>query len=359
MKGKRKNSVGIALLCDVLAAGIILLTFAYCNHGKDYLADRRKTADMEAAESESTPVPVEASAVIEPVIISSHAPVEGRTAPEGEDNAFSEDSGFKFEDKMSEETIISEDSYRSRNISFSINKFDKESGVLDTPYLVADIYVRDPHCIQSYFAGGSYSSGRSHVSSLKLLSKEAGAVLSINGDYYISQDESMVLRNGVLYRKPALNYDALALYEDGTMKVFDGDDLVTDDQIMAATENAWQIWSFGPSLLDENGKAVEGLEHHKSGVSSKNPRTAIGYYEPGHYCFVIVEGRRANAKGCTFDELAYLMEQLGCRLAYNLDGGASSSMVYNGKLISDPPKERSVPDIIYLAEYADSDGREQ
>ena len=266
--------------------------------------------------------------------------------------AFGVSDSFKFEDKMTEEPVFSENSYSSKDISITVNEFSAEEGVLDTPYAVADIYLRDPHCMQSYFAGFSYERGFYCASPMEILAPESGAILAINGDYYISNQDSFVVRNGVLYREPLLDYDALALYEDGTMRVYSPSELMTDSQIKKASENAWQIWSFGPSLLDENGKALRDFNSSIIGISNNHPRTAIGYYEPGHYCFVTIEGRVNGTPGATFEEMAYLFESLGCSLAYNLDGGASSSMMFNNTRILDKsPSERCIPDIILITEY--------
>ena len=60
-------------------------------------------------------------------------------------------------------------------------------------------------------------------------------------------------------------------------------------------------------------------------VQGLNPRSAVGYYEPGHYCFVVIDGRQPGySKGATLMQLAQLFESLGCKEAYNLDGGKSA-----------------------------------
>jgi len=98
----------------------------------------------------------------------------------------------------------------------------------------------------------------------------------------------------------------------------------------------------------EDGQA---LTQFRSRISGNNPRTAIGYYEPGHYCFVVVDGRQENSDGMSLAELAALFQELGCKEAYNLDGGKSSAMVWNGSLVNDPADGgRRVSDIVYIAE---------
>lgn len=118
------------------------------------------------------------------------------------------------------------------------------------------------------------------------------------------------------------------------------------DQIKES--GAWQIWSFGPMLLDQG----HAMETFNSQVNPDNPRSAIGYYEPGHYCFVVVDGRQPGySNGMTLNELSELFETLGCQIAYNLDGGQSAIMTFMGKIVNSPYNGgRNVSDIVYVGE---------
>lgn len=68
-------------------------------------------------------------------------------------------------------------------------------------------------------------------------------------------------------------------------------------------KGAYQSWIFGPSLLDENGKAKESFLTW-SYIRQSHPRTAIGYYEPGHYCLLLVDGRQKSSRGMFLNEMA-------------------------------------------------------
>ena len=151
-----------------------------------------------------------------------------------------------------------------------------------------------------------------------------------------------MVRNGLMYRDTRFE-DVCVLLGDGRMITLS--DRETD--LEALTQAApWQVWSFGPRLL-ENGKAMTKFN---SAVVRKNPRSAIGYVEPGHYYFVQVDGRGAyGSHGMTMTELAELFESLGCETAYNLDGGQTAGMCWDGELISFP-YGRSVSDIIYITD---------
>ena len=136
------------------------------------------------------------------------------------------------------------------------------------------------------------------------------------------------------------------LYYDGRMEVMPGSAF---DMQQAINDGAWQAWTFGPALLDTDGSVLTSFAS-TGRIISANPRTAIGYYEPGHYCMVVVDGRGASA-GITLPDLSQLFYDLGCTAAYNLDGGNSSIMVWQDAVINDPSGGgRESSDALLIAE---------
>ncbi|MDL2220858.1 phosphodiester glycosidase family protein, partial [Eubacteriales bacterium OttesenSCG-928-N14] len=104
-----------------------------------------------------------------------------------------------------------------------------------------------------------------------------------------------------------------------------------------------------PSLLDAEGKPLESIKNHN--IHRNNPRSAIGYVEPGHYVMVVVDGRQTASEGMTLTALAELFSQKGCKVAYNLDGGQTAEMAWQGELISVPYEGgRAVGDIVMIVE---------
>ena len=140
------------------------------------------------------------------------------------------------------------------------------------------------------------------------------------------------------------------IYGDGSFEI------ITEEYISADTllsGGAQQVLSFGPGLVvDGQISVVKGQEVGKAMAS--NPRTAIGIIDELHYVFVVSDGRTGDSEGLSLYELAEFMQSLGVEKAYNLDGGGSSTMVFNGKVINNPTtngrsvKERSVSDIVYI-----------
>ena len=117
--------------------------------------------------------------------------------------------------------------------------------------------------------------------------------------------------------------------------------------------DAVQVLSFSPALLKDGSITVtQGQEVGKAMVS--NPRTAIGVIDRLHYVFVVADGRTGQSAGMSLYELAEFLRGIGVDTAYNLDGGGSSTMVFNGEILNHPTtsgnsvKERSVSDIVYI-----------
>ncbi len=233
----------------------------------------------------------------------------------------------KFADKYSDTPVATADSYVSSGVSVSVTRHQTQDG--SVTYYVADIYLKDVTYLRSALAQDTYGSGyRDSIENMALLNQ---ALLAVNGDYYGNTTEGVVIRNGVIYRANATENDVCVLYYDGSMRVMKGSDFSVDE---AVADGAWQAWTFGPALLDGDGKAISS--YSSSGfIAGANPRTAIGCYEPGHYCIVVVDGRGESA-GMSLAQLSRLFEDMGCAAAYNLDGGKSSVMVWQGETCNEP-----------------------
>ena len=257
-------------------------------------------------------------------------------AAEASDTAISD----KFADKYTDTVIVTENSYSSPNISITVT----EETLGQTTYYLADIYVRDITCFRTALANNTYGSGfRDSIEDMALLNN---ALLAVNGDYYGNTNEGVVIRNGVIYRANSTNCDVCVLYYDGTMRVMPGSSFSVEE---AVEQGAWQAWTFGPALLNTDGSVLTSFASTNR-IISANPRTAIGYYEPGHYCLVVVDGRGESA-GITLPDLSRLFYDLGCRTAYNLDGGNSSVMVWNNEVINNPSGGgRESSDALLIAE---------
>ena len=249
------------------------------------------------------------------------------------------DWGDVFPDKFTDGEVIKTDSsYMSENVNVTMTMV-QENGVT---YYMQDIYIRSIENLQSAFAEDTY--GKAVTDWVLDMAVENNAVTAINGDYYGVESGGVVIRNGVLYRDDA-NSDVLVLYYNGTMKAFSAAEFDAD---LEMANGAYQAWNFGPVLV-EDGTALTSFS---SRISSANPRTAIGYVEPGHYVFITVDGRQAGySSGMTLKQLAETMEDLGCQVAYNLDGGQTSTMTFGDEIANQPYKGgRLTSDIIFITD---------
>lgn len=221
--------------------------------------------------------------------------------------------------------------------------------VENTTVYVADVQIADISLLKTALAGNTYARNLTETTSVQ--AANAGAILAINGDYYGAQECGYVLRNGVLYRASAQSgTDALVIGADGNFRI------ITEGETSADTlvrEGAWQVLTFGPALINGGQVTVSSSDEVGRAMTS-NSRTAIGQISEGHYLLVVSDGRTKESTGLSLRQLAELMQSLGAQVAYNLDGGGSSTMVFQGRVVNNPTtngrsiRERSVSDIVYI-----------
>ena len=269
----------------------------------------------------------------------------------------------KFADKFTDTVVATDTSYSSPNLSIQLSYSHYDTGILDlsesgkhkkygteVSYVLADIYVGDITCFQTAFARDTYGVG--YTEKLSDMSAAMKAVLAVNGDSYSNnrnRNNGTIIRNGVVYRGRPTDVETCVLNWDGTMDIYGPDQL---DLQQLVEKGAYQSWIFGPSLLDENGKAKQKDSFLTwSYIEESHPRTAIGYFEPGHYCLLLADGRQKSSRGMFLEEMAKVFEDLGCRAAYNLDGGHCSFMTFQDRTANHPYKpEHEVPDGIFITE---------
>lgn len=101
-------------------------------------------------------------------------------------------------------------------------------------------------------------------------------------------------------------------------------------------DNVKHIISGGPYLVKNGEVFVDMTEQKLGAIGGKNPRTAIGYTQDGNFIMVAVDGREGASVGLTLKELAWFMKSIGCINAMNLDGGGSTVMYVNGRVVNMP-----------------------
>lgn len=149
-------------------------------------------------------------------------------------------------------------------------------------------------------------------------------------NYYLG----IIIRKGTLIRD-VLYDDMIAYYADGHMEVFRDTDNVTGSQLIDA--GVLISFSFGPILVEDYQVNTESAFKK---LTARNPRSAIGYVEPGHYVMIACDGRDYSvSRGLNMIQLAYMFKNEGCSLAYNLDGGQTTTVLFMGNYITQRPKK--------------------
>ena len=242
---------------------------------------------------------------------------------------------------------VTDSSYKDDNISVNLS----ETTVNNTQVYVADITLSSSDYLKTAFAQNAY--GTNVTAKTSVTAADNNAILAVNGDYYGANSTGYVIRNGVVYRdtvrEDSSNGD-LAIYKDGSFKV------IYEDQISAeqlVNDGVINLLAFGPALV-ENGEIAVGTNEEVGQAMASNPRTAIGIIDENHYIIVVSDGRTSESEGLSLYQLAEVMKSYGAKTAYNLDGGGSSTLYFNGQVINKPTtggnkiSERAVSDIVYI-----------
>lgn len=204
------------------------------------------------------------------------------------------------------------------------------------------------------------------------MAKKTGAVVVINGGYFsrgqypishvgllksknklIEPASGTVIRDNIRYN---INRGALGIMYDNTVdiswastlndSIFCWDYPINNrpgNPALVNYDNA-QYWSVveamhaGPILINKGLQMVTTEEEifFNTPVDGIQPRSAMGLKKNGDVIFMVVDGRQIDSRGVYLKELAMLMAQFDCDQALNLDGGGSSALIINGKLINKP-----------------------
>lgn len=247
--------------------------------------------------------------------------------------------------------------YRSHDVYMSVRQVDEVmNGYLARCY-VYDIYVRN---IENFYTVAGKATSMENLMEKAETDLGCTVVGAVNGDYWSNSNHCRAaVRNGILLREPSkVDSDLCVLYRDGTMRTYQSADF---DWAAVDAAGPWQVWDFGPALLDENGDPYSSFEpryYDKNLISNTHPRMAVGYHQPGHYTLLSVDGRKKDENGnyiygCNIPSLAQYMKELGCTVAYNLDGGDSAQAYANGDPIRQAEgrdTQRVISDILCVGE---------
>lgn len=279
-----------------------------------------------------------------------------------------------------DECYLSDNEYVDESISVKIY----EGRYADTDYVYAHVKISHPSQLRTIPAGvykgvknGSvqrskdYHFKKSSTTRGRFVASAANAVISINGDYFTKSECKVVLRMGTQYRNMADGLrDLLIVDKQGNLSYLNAPSQADYAAYYEANkDNLYQVFCFGPVLV-ENGTSVLPMDYENAyiGAQKAAQRTALCQLGELEYMLVTSYGNQTDGnKGLTIPEFAKVCEMAGrelnpengCLLAFNLDGGNSTTMNFkrldaaSGKLkyvkVNCPEIERFLSDIIYFA----------
>ena len=258
--------------------------------------------------------------------------------------------------------------YLSANLRVEIRRYTGKIERRNTVWFVSDIKSKDGMVFRSFQESPDKPGKRARP---EQIAQKHKVVYAQNGDLWTwrlqeKRYPGLIIRDGKIvqdktYKKtvdaiPSL--DELALYPVGRMTVnFPSE--VTSEQYLK--DGAHDVFAFGPVLI-RDGVLDERL---KTSFKSAQPRSAIGMIEPGHYVGVMIEGRTKRSYGTSLGFVADILMERGCQLAFNLDGGQTSAMVFMGTLVMHEPtyngftNTRNQPDIIGIGTSPNAKARKK
>lgn len=213
----------------------------------------------------------------------------------------------------------------------------------DTDCFVAHIITSNPVALKTTYSekGNLTHDVMSNVAAYR------NAILMINGAFDTERTANPIVRNGEIivdrgWPNPAYG-QMLAMNKDGHFY-----EMKTKIKYEMADNGLWHCWNFWNGFTIKNGERIV------KGDGARHPRTFVGEVlrDDGllEYYFIVANGRKAESIGLTHDMESEIMAEKGCYVAYNLDGGGSSEMMFNGKILNSPSdgQERQDVDFIYF-----------
>ena len=233
-------------------------------------------------------------------------------------------------------------SHTSDSIFVTIRKYKTEQ----SEYFLTHVIINDPSQIRSGLSHDSYGGEQEKTSDA---SKRIGWVVGVNGSNFNwrtgkPEYAGLCIKNGKLMEGRYTNGMEICLKKDGTLfslaKGFSGEELLS----MGVTDT----WSCGDCLLIADGKGVNyGIQSQQY----RYPRTAVGMVKPGEY-YLITAGSGGYEGGMTYDEVREVLLRYGCTFGKCMDGGGSSTLVFENEVVNPVAKrgEREVADFLFFIE---------
>lgn len=242
---------------------------------------------------------------------------------------------------------FTENGYEDSSIKISLETLEKDKVV----WRIARVNIAHASQLRTGVAGSVRSPRYGLISEM---SARQNAILAINGNYLTDepQKKTFEYRMGERIRaKSNRTKDLLIIDELGDFHLytqFNSEKVIKD--MKSKGRQIINAFTFGPALV-KDGELLALDKNYGYHPHGDEPRMAIGQLGPLSYVMVLAEGRMGASEGVTHKELADFMYELGCEQAFNLDGGNSTVMIFNGQYYQtgrSSSNERPQSDYIYF-----------
>lgn len=238
---------------------------------------------------------------------------------------------------------LSATEYRDDTLHVVIEDIQRDNSI----YHVAHVEIADPSQLRTALSGDP---GEKVKIAPSVIAEANNAVVAVNGDGYLYRTRGYIVRQGAVLRKSgSTDLDMLVIDTQGNFHALRKPTRASITEALATFDVA-QWFTFGPVLVMD-GQAQTVYNSYGFAPQDKSPRTAIGQVGELSYVLVVVDGRQSQSRGVTHKKLAQFMADLGCTVAFNLDGGGASTLVFHGSVYNSPSggSERVTSDILYFA----------
>ena len=263
--------------------------------------------------------------------------------------------------ELREGSFLSEQEYKDESIHAVVEYFEYDH----VNCIQVTVKVADPSQLRTTKSTARFDD--QEMVKAALMSKKANAVLAINGDFFKHHPFGYTIRQQYVVRKRLIEhaagkYDVLMIDDKGDFHVVKKASTESaqayEDQMNAEGRHIVNSFTFGPTLILDGERQEFNQELWQA--DGRAQRIAIAQVDELTYMVFQCDGATEDRTGLTLNAFADMMLSRcdHIRVAYNLDGGGSTHVIFGGEKLNDNRDVRQICDILYFASIDAPEGGE-
>ena len=221
----------------------------------------------------------------------------------------------------------------------------------------AEIKIMDISQFRRYLAGEEFGSGKLMLTSE--MAESANAVVACSADFYGFRPDGVMILGGTALRANQALPDLCFIKRNGDMLLYRGNDFASVEyaQKFAEENDVLFSFSFGPVLI-KDGKRCERYDYPIGELDRQYSRSALSQLGTLHYLYTACNREPPYTYTPNIGELTSMLLDMGVTQAYNLDGGQTTTVVMDNRVINtvNYGNQRKISDILYFATAKPSGG---